>query len=361
MRMALGLALKGRGRVSPNPMVGAVVVKEGRVVGRGHHDYFGGPHAEVVALKEAGGEASGATLYVNLEPCNHHGKTPPCTEAIVRAGIGKVVAGMADPNPLVAGMGIEFLRSSGVEVAVGLLKERCGEINESFIKYITTGSPFVLLKMASTLDGKIAARSGQSRWITGEGARNLAHELRGEADAIMVGVGTILADDPILNYRGKRIKRRRDLIRIVVDSSLRTPPSARVVKQVEGAKTLIATTEAAPEDKARPLREAGAEVLRLPAKDGRVDLGPLVKELGRREIVSLLIEGGSEIAASAMKYGLVDKVVIFYSPKFLGGSSGFNLIGGEGAWRLDEAMVISHVRIKRLGEDFMMTGYINKM
>lgn len=359
MKMALSLAKKGRGMVSPNPLVGAVVVRQGQVIAAGYHSYFGGPHAEVEALTRAGEKARGATLYLNLEPCHHYGKTPPCTQRILSSGISRVVVGRVDPNPQVSGKGIDFLRESGVQVDVGLLEEACARLNESFVKYIAQGIPFTILKLAATLDGKIATRTGQSKWITSAKSRALAHQLRAEVDAIMVGAGTVIADDPLLTYRGRK-KRRRPLLRIVADSSLKIPLTARVLKPVPGADTLVVTTETSAKEKRELIEKASAKVLVVRAENDLVCLKSLMEELGKRECASLLIEGGSRLAASAIKEGVVDKVLIFYSPKILAGSDGLSMFSGQGAGRLEEALALCSVRLKKLGEDFLVEGYLKK-
>lgn len=357
--MALALAKRGRGNVSPNPLVGAVVVKGTEVIATGYHSYFGGPHAEVEALKKAGERARGATLYLNLEPCHHYGKTPPCTAAIINSRISRVVVGMVDPNPLVSGQGIDFLRKSGIHVEVGILKEYCVRLNESFVKYITQGRPFTTLKLAATLDGKIATRTGESRWITSEKSRAYAHRLRGEVDAIMVGVGTVIADDPLLTYRGRR-KRKKPLLRIVADSGLRIPLAAQILKPVAGAKTLVAATEASSGRKRELVQKAGAEVLLVKSKKKMVCLTSLMQELAKRQVASVLIEGGSRLAASAIKEGVIDKVLIFYSPKILAGADGLSMFSGQGAGQMKEALTLLSVKVKELGEDFCVEGYLKK-
>lgn len=355
MRRALALARRAAGRTSPNPLVGAVVVRDGRVVGEGYHRKAGTPHAEVHALRAAGALAQGATLYVTLEPCDHHGRTPPCTEAILAAGIRRVVTATIDPNPLVAGRGLERLRRAGVEVVTGVLEDEARELNEAFFKYITAGRPLVTYKYAMTLDGKAAARTGASRWISGPAARRLVHRLRAQADAVLVGVGTILADDPELTVRDAR---GRDPVRVVVDSLLRTPPTARVVAAAarSGAPTWIATTPAAPAERRAALQAAGAEVLVLPARDGRVDLAALMAELGRREVTSVLLEGGPTLAAAALDAGLIDRVAAFVCPLLLGGAEAPGPVGGRGYATPDEAPRLEGVRLRRVGGDFLVTG-----
>ncbi|MCL6480003.1 MAG: bifunctional diaminohydroxyphosphoribosylaminopyrimidine deaminase/5-amino-6-(5-phosphoribosylamino)uracil reductase RibD, partial [Peptococcaceae bacterium] len=310
MQMALDLARQALGRTSPNPMVGAVLVKDGRVIGQGYHTRPGTPHAEIHALREAGERAAGATLYVTLEPCCHQGRTGPCTEAILAAGVKRVVAAMTDPNPLVSGRGLERLRRAGIEVTVGVMEEEARRLNEVFIKYITTRRPFVVLKTAMSLDGKIATRSGESQWITGPQARLAVHRLRDRYDAVLVGINTVLKDNPSLTTRIPQ-EDGRDPVRVIVDSLARTPPEARVITQQSSAPTIIAVTEKAPAQNLRRLERAGAQIVVVPGNGPRVDLAGLMAELGRREITSVLVEGGGEIHASFLEARLVDKVIWF--------------------------------------------------
>lgn len=357
MQMALDLARRGLGRTSPNPMVGAVVVKDGRVVGRGYHARAGTPHAEIHALKEAGDLAKGATLYVNLEPCCHYGRTGPCTEAILAAGVKRVVVAMEDPNPLVCGRGLERLRQAGVEVTLGVMEEEARRLNEVFIKYITTRRPFVILKVAMSLDGKIATRTGESHWITGPEARLAVHRLRDRYDAILVGINTVIKDDPSLTTRLPG-EEGRDPVRVVVDSSARIPLHARVLTQKSLAPTIIAVTERAPREKVRRLQEAGAQVLVIPDEGSRVNLAALMDELGRREITSVLVEGGGEIHASFLKSRLADKVVWFIAPLIIGGQKAPGPVGGEGFAWLSEAIRLKDVSFTRYGDDFCLEGYV---
>ncbi|CEP69434.1 Riboflavin biosynthesis protein RibD [Moorella glycerini] len=359
MRRALELARLGLGRTSPNPAVGAVIVRDGRVVGEGYHQQAGTPHAEVHALRAAGEAARGATLYVTLEPCCHYGRTPPCTEAIITAGIRRVVAAMADPNPKVAGGGFQALRRAGIEVEMGLLEDEARRLNEAFIKYITTGQPWVTLKMALTLDGKIATRSGASRWITGPAARQKAHELRDTHDAILVGIGTVLADDPELTTRlpgGKG----RDAVRVILDSHLRIPLTARVLNLASPAPTLVATTAAAPVEARQQLAARGIEVIVLPAEDGRVAWQPLLAELARRQITSILVEGGAGVNATALAAGVVDKVVALIAPKIFGGIAAPGPVGGLGVASPEEAWQLERIQVEPCGVDIMLSGYLAK-
>ncbi|MCL5040294.1 MAG: bifunctional diaminohydroxyphosphoribosylaminopyrimidine deaminase/5-amino-6-(5-phosphoribosylamino)uracil reductase RibD [Firmicutes bacterium] len=357
MQLALDLAKEAQGRTSPNPMVGALVVRDGQIVGRGFHKKAGSEHAEVVALREAGEKARGATLYVTLEPCCHYGRTPPCTKAILRAGIARVVVAMADPNPLVAGKGIQELRAAGVEVTAGVLGEAAASLNEVFIKYITTGRPFVSLKMALTLDGKIATTQGDSFWVSGPAARRWVHQLRDRVDAVMVGVNTLLRDDPLLTTRLEGLK-GHDPVRVIVDSRGRTPPTARVLRGESSSPAIIATTPAASAEKLEELRRAGAEVLMCREKSGQVDLPDLFFALGRREITSLLLEGGPRLNASALREGLVDKIHFFLAPKVVGGLAAPGPIGDLGIERMPGALAIQDLTCERVGEDFLLTGYL---
>ncbi|MFZ5632897.1 MAG: bifunctional diaminohydroxyphosphoribosylaminopyrimidine deaminase/5-amino-6-(5-phosphoribosylamino)uracil reductase RibD [Bacillota bacterium] len=357
MKMALELAATAMGRTSPNPMVGAVVVRDGEVVGRGFHARAGTPHAEVVALQHAGDRARGATLYVTLEPCCHHGRTGPCTEAVIEAGVRRVVAAMTDPNPLVAGKGLARLKTAGLTVDTGVMEEEARRLNEVFIKYITTGQPFVVLKAAISLDGKIATRAGDSRWITGPRAREYGHRLRDRYDAILVGVNTVLADDPSLTTRLPA--GGRDAVRLVLDSLARTPPEARVINSSREAPAVIVTTGAAPRERVRRLKEAGAQVIAVPAREGRVDMPALMRELAGREITSVLIEGGGQVHASAIAAGIVDKVVWFIAPKLIGGREAPGPLGGEGPERLAEATLLDLVSVSRIGNDILVEGYIS--
>ena len=353
MGRALALARRGIGKTSPNPAVGCVIVRNGVVVGEGWHRKAGTPHAEVHALRRAGELSRGADVYVTLEPCSHFGKTPPCADALVDAGVRRVFVGMVDPNPKVSGRGIELLRSAGIEVVTGILEAECRRLNEPFLKHVTTGLPFVILKSAMTMDGKTATATGDSRWITNEKSRNYVHKLRSAVDAVMVGVGTALADDPQLTAR---IPGGKDPVRIVVDSALRIPHDARMLHQQSSAATIIATVS---EDQNRTadLESIGVEVLRCRGNQGRVDLCDLLSRLGARGIQSILLEGGSELAGEALRSGLIDKVLLFFAPKFLGGADGFGLFGGPSAKRMDESLRLKDVDVRRFGDDVMIEAY----
>ncbi len=356
MRMALRLAAKAKGRTSPNPMVGAVVVKNGKVIGRGYHQKAGEPHAEAIALKKAGKAAKGGTLYVTLEPCSHTNKrTPPCTPLVMQSGIKRVVVAMIDPNPRVSGGGVKALKKAGIAVVSGILEAEAKKLNEAFIKHITAGMPFVTLKIAQTLDGKIATASGESKWITGEKARKEGHHLRDINDAILVGVNTILKDNPSLTTR---IPKGRDPIRVIVDSTLRTPINARVMKQKSFARTIVAALADAPKAKIEKLRDAGVEVLLVKSAQGRVDLHNLMKKLGAMDIMSVLIEGGAEVNASALRSGIVDKVVLFIAPLIMTGRDSLCSIGGISPLRLSHAIKLADVTSRFVGQDMIIEGYI---
>lgn len=359
MREALGLAAQARGRTSPNPMVGSVVVKEGRVIGRGYHVRAGASHGEVMALEDAGADAKGATLYVTLEPCCHYGRTPPCTKTIIAAGIRRVVAGMRDPNPLVSGRGLDELRQAGLEITLPVLEAEAAALNEVFVKYITTKRPFVLLKVASSLDGKIATVTGESRWITNERSRLLVHQLRDQVDAIMVGINTVLRDDPLLTTRLPG-GGGHDPLRIIVDSRLRLPHEARVLTASMSASTFIATTPEAPAEKRRQLEASGAKILVVEGSGPGVPLGPLMDQLGALQVTSILLEGGGELHSSALRAGIVDKVLFFIAPKILGGRTAPPAIGGEGFARLEEAVTLERMQIKPLDSDLLIEGYVRR-
>lgn len=358
MRIALKLANKAKGFTNPNPLVGCVIVKEGKIVGKGFHKRCGLPHAEIEALKEAKGKAKGASLYVNLEPCAHYGRTPPCTEAIIKAGIKKVYTAMLDPNPLNNGKGVRELRKNGIEVNVGMLEEEARRLNEVFVKYITQKIPFVTVKVAQSLDGKIATHTGESQWITSEKARAFAKKLRNEVDAIMVGVNTLIKDNPLLNAEYK-IQETKQYYKIILDSYLTTPLKARVFSPLSRGKVIIATTRYAPRTRIRLFQEK-AEVLIIRDRQGRVDLRCLMKELAKKEIAHVLIEGGGETIASALEEDIVDRFFFFISPKIIAGRNAITSVEGEGIKRLSQARRLKEVKIKRIGEDILISGYLVK-
>jgi diaminohydroxyphosphoribosylaminopyrimidine deaminase/5-amino-6-(5-phosphoribosylamino)uracil reductase len=354
MERALRLARRGLGGTSPNPLVGAVVVRGGRIVGEGYHHRAGEAHAERLALERAGKLARGATLYVSLEPCHHKGRTPPCTEAVLAAGVRRVVYALADPNPRVPGGGGEFLRSQGLEVASGLLEEQSRVLNEVFVKWVTTGLPFVYLKAAMSLDGRIATRTGDSRWISNETSRAWVHRLRGRVDGILAGIGTVLADDPLLTPRTPG-RRKRSPLRVIVDPRLQTPPEARLFS--DPTPVLIAGGAEAPARKREALRQRGAEVLSLPTVRGRLVLRPLLQHLGQRPVTSLLVEGGAELYASFLNEGLVDKLFLFYAPILIGGAGAKGMIGGLGPAKVAEAVKLKSVKVTKMKGDLLVEAY----
>lgn len=354
MQKALQLASRGYGKTSPNPMVGAIIVKGGKIIAQGYHKKAGTPHAEIVALRKAGPRAKGATLYVTLEPCCHTGKkTPPCTNSIIESGIKRVVAAMKDPNPKVSGKGLKALRKAGIEITSGVLKSEAARLNEAFTKYITRQEPFVILKIAQSLDGKIATSKGESKWITGEAARKRVHQLRHETDAILVGIGTVLKDNPSLDCR---IKGGTNPYRIVVDSSLRVSPGSKILK-FHDHKTIIATTDRASTRKISRLTKLGARVLITKSSRGRVDLNHLMKELGKMEIVNLMIEGGSSLSAAALSSNIVDKVMFFVAPKVIGGTDSFSSVGGRSPSLLKSAFQLKNLTASKYGNDILLEGY----
>ena len=358
MECALSLARLAMGYTSPNPAVGAAVVKDGLVVGMGYTQPAGSEHAEVMALRQAGDKAQGATMYVSLEPCSHYGRTPPCTQAIIAAGIPEVYIALLDPNPVVSGRGIGMLNEGGVKTHIGMCQREAFEINEAYIKHITTGLPFVIAKFAMSLDGKIATKTGDSKWITKEEARKYAHALRYTVDAIMVGINTIVADNPHLTAKGCGGRGgigKMQPLRLVVDSKGRVPLNAHIFEPP--GEVVIAVAAPFDSEKKGKLVQAGAEVLELPAREGSVDIVELLKLLGRREIVTVLVEGGGKLLGSFFDNRLVDKVLAFISPIILGGCEAVS-VGGNGVDNIARALCLSRVNIKSLGNDVLVTGYV---
>lgn len=354
MRAALSLARRAAGRTSPNPMVGAVVVRAGRIVGRGYHARAGADHAEVAALRQAGRAARGATLYVSLEPCNHVGRTPPCTRAVIEAGVTRVVTGMADPNPRVAGGGLDALREAGVRVDVAVREEECLRLNEAFVKHVTRGLPFVTLKLAASLDGRIATATGDSKWVTGPEARTYVHRLRNECDAVLVGSGTVLADDPQLTCR---LPGGRDPLRVVLDRRLRTPVGARLVNQREPEKTVLVTGDGVPASRRKRMEDLGIQVWSFPVRQGRISFRRVLRKLARTGVLSVLMEGGGVTASRAIAEKMVDKVLCFYAPKFIG-AEGLPMMGDLGIARMRRCPRLTDPRARRLGEDILVTAYL---
>lgn len=356
MQRAYALARKGRGRTSPNPMVGAVIVKGGRIIAEGWHKYYGGDHAEVDAIKKAGVKARGATLYVTLEPCCHFGLTPPCTDAIIKAGIKKVVVGVLDPNPITHGKSVKILCQAGIAVSLGFLQEELTRMNEAFNKYIQTKLPFMTAKCAQTIDGKIATASGQSQWITSAKARAFAHRKRDEFDAIMVGINTVLQDDPGLNPARKD----KILKKIVVDSTLRIPLGATLFKGVKPSDVIVVTTKRAAKKKMQQMIKRGIEVWVAPAKGrhGHVDLRWVMKELGKQRIAHVLIEGGGRLIGRALKDGLVDRMMVYIAPKIIGDQNAVSAIAGLNVRNLQKALVLKDMTVQKIGEDILVEGNV---
>jgi diaminohydroxyphosphoribosylaminopyrimidine deaminase/5-amino-6-(5-phosphoribosylamino)uracil reductase len=353
MRQALDLAERGRGCVEPNPLVGAVVVRDGHLVGEGWHQRYGQAHAEVNALAAAGETARGATLYVTLEPCCHHGKTPPCTDAVLRAGVRRVVVAMSDPFPAVAGNGTELLRAAGIAVQVGVCEAEARRLNAPYLKLLAAGRPYVHAKWAMTLDGKIATRSGDSRWISNEESRRRVHELRGRMDAIVVGIGTALADDPQLTARPPG---PRTAVRVVLDGKGRLPPAGRLASSARQTPVLVATAAALPENIAE-LRECGCEVLALPGGDGRVDVSALLAEMGRRRYTNVLVEGGAGVLGSFRDAGAIDEVHVFVAPRLAGGAEARTPMGGRGVEWIAEALRLAEWRFEDVAGDLYVRGW----
>ncbi len=354
MGLAMKLALKGKGKTSPNPMVGALVVKKGRIIGRGYHEKAGSAHAEAIALDEAGSNAKGATLYVTLEPCAHFGRTPPCVDRIIKSGVKEVIVGMVDPNPLNNGRGINILRQHKLKVEAGILEDELKKLNEVFIKYITRKIPFVTVKVGQSLDGKIATKSGDSKWITSDKSRAYVHRMRQGYDAVMVGVNTVLRDNPTLDPWFSKKK----LTKIVVDSQLSIHEEANIFSS--GAPVIVVTLSiaAGQETENRKILAQKARILEAKEKEGQINLKDMMKKLAGLEITNILVEGGGTLIGALFDEGLVDKVCIFISPKIIGGKDAISSVEGKGITRIDKAIRLRGVKLKRIGEDFLVEGYI---
>lgn len=358
MRQVLTLAAAMRGRTSPDPMVGSLIVKNKKIVSRGYHGEVTTPHAEAYALHKAGARARGATLYVNLEPCCHFGNNPPCTAAIIQSGIKRVVAAMTDPNPLVAGKGFKQLKAAGIDVVTGVLETEARRLNEIFIKFITKRQPFVILKTAMSLDGKIATSKGESRYISSPASREMVHDLRASVDGILTGVETVLRDDPRLDVRGRSARRGGNPpYKIVFDSAARTPASAALLRHAP-ERVLIVTTRKAPAARLKALRDRGAQIIIVKSARGGVDAAAALSELGSRGITSLLVEAGGRINATLVQDKLADKMVVFLAPKLIGGHAAPTPLEGDGIARLSHAVTLKEVRTRRIGPDFLVEGYL---
>lgn len=354
MNLALRSALKAKGKTSPNPMVGAVIVKKGRIIAKGYHRMAGLPHAEIAALDEAGKDARGATLYVTLEPCTHFGKTPPCVDRIIKSGIREVFVGMVDPNPLNNGKGIEILRQHNIKVRVGLLEDKLKNVNEVFVKYITKKMPFVTVKIAESLDGRIATRSGESKWITSDKARAYAHRIRQDYDAAAVGVNTVLRDNPKLNAGLSK----KQPVKIIVDSQLSTPQDAEIFSRSSSVIIVTLAVKSGQETENRKTLSLKAKILEVKENEGQVNLKDMMKKLARLGITNILVEGGGTLIGSLFDEGLVDKVLFFISPKIIGGKEAIGAVMGKGINRIDKAFRLKEVKLKRIGEDFLVEGYV---
>lgn len=355
MRFALTLAQNGLGWTSPNPMVGAVIVKDGRIIGQGYHKRYGSLHAERCALASCTESPAGAALYVTLEPCCHQGKQPPCTDAILEAGITRVVVGAGDPNPLVAGRGLAILRARGVQVETGVLREECLALNRVFFHFIQTGRPYVVMKYAMTMDGKIATGTGASQWITGGAARRRVHEDRHRYTAIMAGIGTVLADDPLLTCR---MEGGKNPIRVICDAGLRTPLDSRIVRTAGDVPTILATACGSRERRAA-YEAAGCRVWTLPGRDGRVDLSALMERLGREGVDSVLLEGGGTLNWAALESGIVQRVQAYIAPSIFGGAAAKSPVGGLGVETPEQAVRLKNTTITRIGEDFLLESEVD--
>lgn len=355
MKRALSLAKRAQWRTSPNPMVGAVIVKDGRIISEGYHKRAGMPHAEAEAIMNAKESLKGATLYVTLEPCCHRNKrTPPCTDVIISSGISRVVIAMKDPNPLVSGKGVEILKQQGIKVELGLLEEEAKKLNEFYIKYITTKTPFVIMKIAMTLDGKIATPEGESKWITSEESRKIVHRLRSRVDAVLSAYGTVLSDNSRFT---SRIRGGRDPLRVIIDPELKIPLDFHVYNPPPGT-VVVVKEELINSDKAKEMLKRGVEL--IPTNSPKVNLVELMKKLGERGIISLMIEGGSSLNAYALRDGIVDKLIIFIAPKIIGGRHSYSCVGGDFYRKLSEAYEVERLTVKKLSRDILFEGYIKK-
>lgn len=354
MNLAMRLALKGKAKTTPNPMVGAVVVKNGRIVGRGYHERVGLAHAEVGAIAQAGKLSRGATLYVTLEPCVHFGRTPPCVDTIIKSGIKEVIVGMIDPNPLNNGKGISVLKENKIKVSVGCLEDKLKKVNEVFIKYITTRLPFVTVKVAESLDGKIATKSGDSKWITSDRSRAYAHRLRAEFDAIMVGVNTVLRDDPKLDAWFSK----KHPVKIIVDSQLSTPASANIFSGQAEVVIVTLPVSSGQITQNRGLLSNQARVVQVKEKNGQINLKDMMKKIAALGISNILVEGGGTLIGSLFDERLVDRILFFISPKIIGGKSAISSVMGEGILRVEKAFKLKEVKLRRIGEDFLFEAYV---
>lgn len=355
MSLALELAVKGRGRVEPNPMVGAVLVKDGEIVGKGYHHIFGGAHAEIHAINEGGENGKGATLYVSMEPCAHFGKTAPCADAIIRAGITKVVAAVADPNPVTAGRGIQKLKDAGIDIQIGVLEHQARRLNAPFFKLMQKGIPYVIAKWAMSLDGKIATYTGESKWITSEESRRYVHKIRGQVDGILVGINTVLRDDPLLTCRTEGGRNPR---RIIIDSNALLPLNSRLLNTINESEVVVAVNKNAPVERIEKLRQLGCRVIQTCNSLDRVDLKELFYRLGEMELTNILVEGGSRVITSFFEERLVDKVMVFIAPIIIGGKGAISPVLGKGIDTIREATEIREITVQRISKDILVEGVL---
>lgn len=355
MGLAINLARKGIGKVNPNPMVGAVIVKDNKIVGTGYHEKYGGKHAEINAIENSKESLNGSTMYVNLEPCSHFGKTPPCVDKIIESKINKVVIASVDPNPLVQGKGVKKLRDAGIEVKVGVLDEENRKLNEVFLKYIKHKKPFVVMKVAMSLDGKIATTTGQSKWISCDESRRYVHKLRSEVMSILVGINTVIKDNPMLDCR---LENGKNPIRIIVDTTLKIPIDSKIVSSAKSIRTIVVTTKHANKNVMKLLEDKGVEILTVNLKNNLVDLKEMINKLGELNIDSILIEGGSSLNFSAVNENIVDKIQVYVAPIILGGESSKTPIGGQGVDDIKEAFKLHKLEYKQVGSDILIEGYL---
>ncbi|MCF6158024.1 MAG: bifunctional diaminohydroxyphosphoribosylaminopyrimidine deaminase/5-amino-6-(5-phosphoribosylamino)uracil reductase RibD [wastewater metagenome] len=356
MKLALELAEKGRGKVEPNPMVGAVLVKNGKIIGKGYHQMFGGSHAEVHAITEGGKNCKGATLYVSMEPCAHYGKTAPCTDAIIDAGIAKVVTAILDPNPITSGKGVQKLKDAGIEIRLGILEEHARRLNTPFFKLIQKGLPYVIVKWAMSLDGKIATRTGDSKWITSEESRAYVHKIRGQVDGIIVGLNTVLRDDPLLTCR---IKGGRNPRRIIIDSNALLPAGCRLIHTIHDTEVIVAVNQNASQQRIQELERSGCRIVQTNDPHGRVNLMELFQVLGNMKLTNILVEGGSRVITSVIEGHLADKVIVFIAPLIVGGEHAYSPVLGKGIDKIAEAGKIRDITIRRFSNDVAIEGILN--
>jgi len=355
MALALELAEKGRGKVEPNPMVGAVLVKNGEVVGKGYHQVFGGPHAEIHAINEGGANCKGATLYVSMEPCAHYGKTAPCVDAIIKAGIAKVVTTVIDPNPITSGKGIQKLKEAGIEVRLGVMEAQAKRLNAPFFKLMQKGLPYVMVKWAMSLDGKIATHTGDSRWITSEESRAYVHKIRGQVDGILVGINTVLRDDPLLTCR---LEGGRNPKRIIIDSNASLPLNSRLLKTINESEIIVAVNKNAQHERVERLEQLGCKIIQTRDTNGCVDLNDLFHQLGDMKLTNILVEGGSRVTTSMIEGRLVDKVMVFIAPIIIGGEAAKSPLLGKGVDKVCEAAKITEITVKRFSNDIVIEGIL---